>query len=390
MRMHKRISYAVAALVATMFLVAQVGVHAQDPCGVIGCATPTPAPGTPTPNPGSPSPGPATPTPSATTDPAATVLPELPGGPTAKPKKTAKPSPTPKSTPGFDGIDGKLPDDLQKGFDLQVPDIPRTLPNNTTKLVQLLQPLTELGLPLEQVLVDGMGRFPVAGLAYWSDDWLAPRSTPVPHLHHGLDLFADFGTPLRAVDDGTVSFQDDPDGWGIAVFLKTANGTEFVYAHLQARAEDIKSGDRVKTGTVIGYVGNTGNALGGAPHCHFEVHRPDAVPPKPYVDRWLRNAIKFAPNYVAMRRHQILGIKGGLKTARSSAPAPALPKGSLDATMVLTVLDPVGGSVGLLPKLQLERAKRPAISDALLQQIIKNRLRGYLFAPPAAGFHQAD
>ena len=64
------------------------------------------------------------------------------------------------------------------------------------------EPLTELGLPLEQVLVEGMGRFPVAGLAYYFDDWLNPRFTPKPHLHHGLDIFADFGTPIRAPDSG--------------------------------------------------------------------------------------------------------------------------------------------------------------------------------------------
>jgi hypothetical protein len=53
--------------------------------------------------------------------------------------------------------------------------------------------------------------------------------------------------------------------------------------------------------------------------------------------------------------------------------------------MVVTLLDPVGGSVGLLPKLQLEKAKHQQISDELLQQLIKDRVGGYLFAPPATG-----
>src|SRR4029079_16129070 len=100
------------------------------------------------------------------------------------------------------------------------------------------------------------------------------RSTPVPHLHHGLDLFADFGRPLRAVDNGVVSFQSVREGVGIAVFPKADNGTEYVYAHMQARAEDLKPGDRVTTGRLLGYVGNTGNAQGGAPHRHFAGHRP--------------------------------------------------------------------------------------------------------------------
>lgn len=380
--MRKRIKYVVAGALA-LIVVSQMAVNAQAPCGVIGCPTPKPT-GTPpsslTPPP-SQSPG-ATAGPTAQPGPSAT-LPAIPGRPTATPKNSSSPTASPSSTPGYDGINTQLPPDLQKGFDMQVPDIPRTLPNNSTKLVELLQPLTQLGLPLEQVLNEGMGRFPVAGLAYWMDDWLAPRMTPVPHLHHGLDLFADFGTPLRAVDDGTISFIDDPPGFGTATVLHAKDGTEYYYAHEQSVPEGLKAGTHVTVGTVIGYVGNSGNATGGAPHCHFEVHKPGAVPPKPFVDKWLNDAIKAAPQFVAMRRAQILGIKGGAKAKAARVDAPvAEAKGSLDASMVLTLLDPVGGSVGLLPKLQLERAKRPVVSDKLLAQLIRNRLDGYLFAPP--------
>jgi murein DD-endopeptidase MepM/ murein hydrolase activator NlpD len=390
--MRGRITYIVAGAIALM-LTTQVAVQAQQPCGVLGCPTPHPTAtptGTLTPPP-SESPG-ATPEPSGNPKPSAT-LPPLPGQTTKPPTKTSSPTATPSATPGFDGIDSSsnLPPDLQKGFDLQVPDIPRTLPSNSTKLVELLEPLTQLGLPLEQVLVEGMGRFPIAGLAYWHDDWLEPRMTPVPHLHHGLDLFADFGTPIRAVDDGTVTMLNDPEGWGNGVDLKAKDGTEYIFAHMQSVADNLKAGDSVKLGQVIGYVGNTGNAQGGPPHCHFEVHKPDAIPPKPFVDKWLADAIKAAPAFVAMRRAQILGIKGGAAApvARSDASL-AEPKGSLDASMVLTLLDPVGGSVGLLPKLQLERAKRPEISNALLQQIIRNRIGGYLFAPNGTSGHLSD
>ena len=388
--MRGRIKYIVAGGISLMLFASQVVVHAQAPCTVIaGCPTPKPTStpgGGPTPSPsGTPR---STPQPTMGPHPSAT-LPPLPGKSPSPAPKSPTPSPSPSATPGYDGINANLPADLQKGFDLQVPDIPRTLPNNSTKLVELLQPLTQLGLPLEQVLDEGMGRFPVAGLAYWTDDWLAPRMTPVPHLHHGLDLFADFGTPLRAVDDGTVSFIDDPPGFGIAVVLHAKDGTDYYYAHMQSRADGLKPGDHVTLGTILGYVGNTGNAAGGPPHCHFEVHKPDAVPPKPFVDKWLADAIKAAPQWVEMRRRQILGIEGASTVARADVPV-ALPKDSLDASMVLTLLDPVGGSVGLLPKLQLERAKRLEVSDELLAQIIRNRLDGYLFAPPGTNGHQSD
>ncbi len=392
--MRGRVKFVVAGVIA-LVLASQLGVQAQTPpCGVFGCPTPAP---TPTPNPDTPSPAPNGASPAPRKTPAKhpkQTLPPLPGQDTPTPKPSAKTS-KPKATttpPAFDGIDpnSKLPANLQKGF--TIPDIPRTLPNNSTKLVELLQPLTDLGLPLQQVLIEGMGRFPIAGLAYWHDDWLEARSTPVPHLHHGLDLFADFGTPIRAVDDGTVSYLNDPQGWGIGIDIRATDGTEYIFAHMQSIADGLKPGDHVKLGDVIGYVGNTGNAAGGPPHCHFEVHKPDAIPPKPFVDQWLADAIKAAPEWVAMRRAQILGIKGGaseVRVARSDA-TPALPRNSLDASMVVTALDPVGGSVGLLPKLQLEKAKRPEISNELLLQLIRNRIGGYLFAPPAADGHLAD
>ena len=390
--MRVRMKYLVAGVIAFV-LAMQVAVQAQQPrpCDVFGCPspTPTPVPGGPTPE---PTDTPAT-TPTTTAKPRPKqTLPPIPGTTTAAPKKTTTPTPTATGTPGFDGINGNsnLPPDLRKGFDIMVPDIPRTLPNNSAKLVELLEPLTELGLPLQQVLIEGMGRFPIAGLAYWHDDWLEPRFTPVPHLHHGLDLFADFGTPIRAVDNGTVTFLNDPAGWGNGVDLHTKDGYDYIFAHMQSIAAGLKPGDSVKLGDVIGYVGNTGNAAGGPPHCHFEVHHPDAQPPKPLVDRWLADAIKAAPRWVEMRRRQILGIEGGSDvTARSDA-VPQLPKDSLDASMVATLLDPVGGSVGLLPKLQLERQKRPEVSDALLLQIIRDRVGGYLFAPPATVGHLAD
>src|SRR5437763_15655890 len=158
--MRKRMIFAAAGLVFFAFVVSQASVQAQTPCGVVkSCPTPQPT-DAPTPQ---PTPGPsstATPSPEATTGPHAT-LPPLPGQ-TASPTPKATPTPTvtPSGTPGFDGLTSStLPSDLQKGFDLSVPDIPRTLPNNSAKLVSLLEPLTQLGLPLDQVLAAGMGHF---------------------------------------------------------------------------------------------------------------------------------------------------------------------------------------------------------------------------------------
>jgi hypothetical protein len=133
----------------------------------------------------------------------------------------------------------------------------------------------------------------VAGLAYWLDDWHAYRCCPIPHLHQGLDLMAARGTPLLSVANGVISEkQFDPVWSGLAVGITDRFGTRYLYFHMSAWAPGIKLGQTVRAGEVIGYVGNTGDAQGGPYHLHFEVHPAGqgAVPPKPYVDRWLDDA----------------------------------------------------------------------------------------------------
>ena len=116
----------------------------------------------------------------------------------------------------------------------------------------------------------GFGRFPVAGYATFTDDWFNPRFTPVFHLHEGTDLFAVGGTPVRAPVDGVVRHTNGGAG-GLAVYVRTKEGHEIYMAHL-AGYSDVSPGDQVKVGDVVGFVGDTGNARGGAPHVHFEIH----------------------------------------------------------------------------------------------------------------------
>jgi murein DD-endopeptidase MepM/ murein hydrolase activator NlpD len=340
--------------------------------------TPTPKPTATPPEPTLTPPPTASPTP----QPVPTTGVPLPGEPTAKPKKDkATPTPLPTLSPGADDA---LPPGLDPAeFDFEIPTFKRTAGHNTAKLVRLLSPLTEIGVPLEDVLVEGMGRFPVAGLAYYSDDWLNPRYTPKPHLHHGLDIFADFGTPIRSPDKGVVSSFGDGGAGGIAVWVRGSDGTSYYFAHMLERAEDLYVGQRVRIGTVLGYVGDTGNAQGGAPHLHFELHPGGgaAVPPKPSVDAWLEEAEEIAPNWVAAQLAQFKsgGAKGGI--ASPTAASAFAKKDEIETSMLLTLLDPVGGSVGMLPKLGLTPRRSGLVSDRLFKELIRQRVAGHLFVP---------
>jgi peptidoglycan LD-endopeptidase LytH len=118
---------------------------------------------------------------------------------------------------------------------------------------------------------------PVNGTAY-SDTWGAARSGG--RSHQGVDMLGPRGTPILAVDEGTVQFKQNSLG-GNAAWLATPDGTRYYYAHMAGFEGSSRA---VSRGEVIGYLGDTGNAR-GTPHLHFEVHPGGgpAVPPYSYV-----------------------------------------------------------------------------------------------------------
>lgn len=117
-------------------------------------------------------------------------------------------------------------------------------------------------------------RFPVAGPHSYTDTFGAPRmfGTAYAHLHQGADIFAPSGTPLVACERGVLIKVGTDVLGGTKLWLVGASGTRYYYAHLSGYADGVVEGKVVELGEVIGFVGNTGNAVGTPSHLHFQVH----------------------------------------------------------------------------------------------------------------------
>ena len=97
--------------------------------------------------------------------------------------------------------------------------------------------------------------------------------------HNGMDLGAPVGTKIYAPLTGTVRFVGNTDlvpgcySWGKWILIDHPNGLSSMFAHLSQPA--VVAGQKVNTGDVVGYVGNTGYSTG--PHLHYTVYVKDAV-----------------------------------------------------------------------------------------------------------------
>jgi murein DD-endopeptidase MepM/ murein hydrolase activator NlpD len=129
-------------------------------------------------------------------------------------------------------------------------------------------------------------QFPVRGRTTIGGPFGASRADT--GFHEGNDLFAGFGTPVVAVADGTVENVGSLKISGNRLWVYADTGDQFFYAHLSAFSPEAVDHAHVKAGTVLGYVGNTGDAEPTPPHLHFEIH-PDggkAVDPHPFLVAW--------------------------------------------------------------------------------------------------------
>lgn len=91
-------------------------------------------------------------------------------------------------------------------------------------------------------------------------------------VHNANDIMAAGGTPVVACVDGEIAKFFDSVRGGITIYQYSPDRKiVYYYAHLQRRADNLKEHDFVKQGTIIGYVGDTGNAGAGNTHLHFAV-----------------------------------------------------------------------------------------------------------------------
>ena len=89
--------------------------------------------------------------------------------------------------------------------------------------------------------------------------------------HEGVDYAAPTGTPVKAVGEGVVTQRGWAGGYGNQVIVRHGGGLESLYAHLSGYARGLQSGQKVRQGQVIGFVGMTGLATG--PHLDFRLRQ---------------------------------------------------------------------------------------------------------------------
>ena len=119
---------------------------------------------------------------------------------------------------------------------------------------------------------------PVGGTTGFIDSWGFARSGR--RTHEGVDMFAEYGTPVLAVADGVVDNVYNNSLGGLAITFIDDNGDKYYYAHLSSASAF--SGQRVTAGTVIAAVGTSGNAAGTPPHLHWQYHPGNGAAVNPF------------------------------------------------------------------------------------------------------------
>lgn len=103
-----------------------------------------------------------------------------------------------------------------------------------------------------------------------ADTFGAPRGRD--RRHQGVDIFAPRGTPVSSATPGLVLAVREQGLGGRQVWVLGPAHERHYYAHLDAWAPGLRAGDRVRAGSLLGVVGDTGNARGTPPHLHYGIY----------------------------------------------------------------------------------------------------------------------
>jgi hypothetical protein len=145
--------------------------------------------------------------------------------------------------------------------------------------------------------------FPLVGKVQYIDDFGAPRGNG---RHQGNDLISAKRSPAVAAESGKVKYWTTSGAAGCMLYLYGDSGTTYYYIHLnndltlrndnrgkcvKGVAYTVKNGAKVAAGQQIAYVGDSGDADGGSPHLHFELHPNGGRAVSPYA--WLQKAYRL-------------------------------------------------------------------------------------------------
>jgi hypothetical protein len=132
--------------------------------------------------------------------------------------------------------------------------------------------------------------------------WGASRGWGGYRIHEGTDLFAGHGVPVRSAGYGVIEVKgwNPYGGWRIGI--RDLNNMYHYFAHLSGFNKELKEGDIVKPGQVIGWVGSSGYGKQGTsgkfpPHLHYGLYRDNGLTdwsfdPYPYLKKWEREERK--------------------------------------------------------------------------------------------------
>ena len=129
--------------------------------------------------------------------------------------------------------------------------------------------------PMSAEGMDLLFPVPAVSTAAMHDSFSDPRGKK--RVHHAVDIMAPRNSEIVAVADGRIAKRQWSAAGGNGLYQWSADGQLiYYYAHLQAYAKNLKEGQIVQRGQVLGYVGSTGNAPARAPHLHFAIARATA------------------------------------------------------------------------------------------------------------------